>query len=260
MGMFDAESYDVSRNYEERDHPGSTTAADADATTIPVVMEEEAMGGIGPDQILSGTPPPSNSSSSSHHSHKPLRLDQKQETAESSSSSVFPRRPSSDNMSAILDTPWTTTGGGGSGLLPSVSSISINTTTKPPYNKTSGSSHKKNKDAPAIPAADATLDETVGDSGDRVRLGICAMDKKARSKPMAEILSRLNEQHFHVVFFGDNVILHEPVENWPICDVVVAFFSKGYPLPKAKEYVALRKPFILNDLGMQEVRLLQTKR
>ena len=33
----------------------------------------------------------------------------------------------------------------------------------------------------------------------------------------------------------------------------MAFFSKGYPLPKAKEYVALRKPFILNDLEMQEV-------
>jgi inositol-hexakisphosphate/diphosphoinositol-pentakisphosphate 1-kinase len=35
--------------------------------------------------------------------------------------------------------------------------------------------------------------------------------------------------------------------------VLVAFFSKGYPLDKAKEYVKLRKPFILNDLGMQEM-------
>jgi inositol hexakisphosphate/diphosphoinositol-pentakisphosphate kinase len=91
-----------------------------------------------------------------------------------------------------------------------------------------------------------------------IRLGICAMDKKARSKPMAEILSRLDEDHFRVVFFGDDVILNKPVEEWPICDVLIAFFSKNYPLPKAKEYVALRKPLILNDLEMQE--LLQDRR
>ena len=35
--------------------------------------------------------------------------------------------------------------------------------------------------------------------------------------------------------------------------VLIAFFSKGYPLDKAKEYVKLRKPFILNDLSMQEM-------
>lgn len=93
---------------------------------------------------------------------------------------------------------------------------------------------------------------------DRIRLGICAMDKKARSKPMAEILSRLDENVFQVVFFGDDVIRNQPIEEWPICDVVVAFFSKGYPLPKAKEYVKLRKPYILNDLDMQE--LLQDRR
>lgn len=91
-----------------------------------------------------------------------------------------------------------------------------------------------------------------------IRLGICAMDKKARSKPMAEILSRLDEDHFRVVFFGDDIILNKPVEEWPVCDVLIAFFSKNYPLPKAKEYVALRKPLILNDLDMQE--LLQDRR
>lgn len=111
----------------------------------------------------------------------------------------------------------------------------------------------KYRHLPPIPAATPRDD----DAG-RIRLGICAMDKKARSKPMAEILSRLDENLFCVVFFGDAVLLKEPAEAWPLCDVLVAFFSKGYPLRKAKEYVELRKPFIFNDLGMQE--LLQDRR
>ena len=85
----------------------------------------------------------------------------------------------------------------------------------------------------------------------RVRLGICAMDKKARSKPMVEILSRLDEDLFCVVFFGDDTILNQPIEEWPECHFLVAFFSKGFPLQKAKEYVTLRRPFLLNELDMQ---------
>ena len=90
-------------------------------------------------------------------------------------------------------------------------------------------------------------------SDGRIQIGICAMDKKARSKPMAEILSRLDENLFRVVFFGDDLILNRPIDEWPAnIDVLIAFYSKGYPLQKAKEYVNLRRPFCLNDLGMQE--------
>eukprot|EP00934_Nitzschia_sp_Nitz4_P000211 Nitzschia sp. Nitz4//scaffold133_size116822//59458//63473//NITZ4_003808-RA/size116822-processed-gene-0.32-mRNA-1//1//CDS//3329535399//211//frame0 len=103
---------------------------------------------------------------------------------------------------------------------------------------------------PHIPAAVAPPE---GEESDRVRLGICAMDKKARSTPMAEILSRLDEKDFHVIFFGDDLILNQPVEAWPKCQVLIAFFSKGYPLEKVKEYVELTRPFILNDLNMQTV-------
>ncbi|KAL7543874.1 hypothetical protein ACHAXR_013260 [Thalassiosira sp. AJA248-18] len=85
----------------------------------------------------------------------------------------------------------------------------------------------------------------------RIRLGICAMDKKARSKPMSEILKRLDPTTFEAVFFGDDLILNIPVEQWPVCDVLIAFYSNGYPLEKAEQYVSLRQPYLLNDLKMQ---------
>jgi hypothetical protein len=84
---------------------------------------------------------------------------------------------------------------------------------------------KKKFSTIVIPAA--RPDDPSDSPSERIRLGICAMDKKARSKPMAEILSRLDDKLFHVVFFGDQLIQHEPVEAWPICDVLIAFYSTG---------------------------------
>jgi len=69
---------------------------------------------------------------------------------------------------------------------------------------------------------------------------------------MQEILSRISRFDFvEVIIFPDHVIKNELVEDWPICDALISFYSSGFPLTKAIRYAELRKPFVLNDLEMQ---------
>ena len=108
-------------------------------------------------------------------------------------------------------------------------------------NVASSTASPSNSDRAKVPA-------TIG------RLGVCALDVKARSKPSRNILTRLQSKaDFEVVIFGDKVIQDEDVENWPVCDFLMSFFSDGFPLDKAIAYVKLRKPFVVNDLPMQKV-------
>ncbi|XP_020952412.1 inositol hexakisphosphate and diphosphoinositol-pentakisphosphate kinase 1 isoform X7 [Sus scrofa] len=78
------------------------------------------------------------------------------------------------------------------------------------------------------------------------------MTKKSKSKPMTQILERLCRfDYLTVIILGEDVILNEPVENWPSCHCLISFHSKGFPLDKAVAYSKLRNPFLINDLAMQ---------
>ncbi|KAM9471000.1 inositol hexakisphosphate and diphosphoinositol-pentakisphosphate kinase 1 [Clarias gariepinus] len=86
----------------------------------------------------------------------------------------------------------------------------------------------------------------------QIVVGICSMMKKSNSKPMTQIMERLCKfEYITVVIFPEEVILNEPVENWPVCDCLISFHSKGFPLDKAVSYAKLRNPLLINDLNMQ---------
>uniref|UniRef100_A0A8C1KA18 Inositol hexakisphosphate and diphosphoinositol-pentakisphosphate kinase n=1 Tax=Cyprinus carpio TaxID=7962 RepID=A0A8C1KA18_CYPCA len=86
----------------------------------------------------------------------------------------------------------------------------------------------------------------------QIMVGICCMMKKSKSKPMTQILERLCKfEYITVVIFPEDVILSEPVEKWPLCDCLISFHSKGFPLDKAVSYAKLRNPLLINDLNMQ---------
>ena len=78
---------------------------------------------------------------------------------------------------------------------------------------------------------------------------------QATSKQMNQITTRLMAYgEFEVFTFGDECLLNQPVEEWPVCDYLLSWFSDGFPLDKAQAYIALRKVPTMNDLNMQVSR------
>uniref|UniRef100_A0A3B4AAZ5 Inositol hexakisphosphate and diphosphoinositol-pentakisphosphate kinase n=1 Tax=Periophthalmus magnuspinnatus TaxID=409849 RepID=A0A3B4AAZ5_9GOBI len=106
--------------------------------------------------------------------------------------------------------------------------------------------------APDMDLYDEEEEEPDSPPEQQIVVGICCMMKKSKSKPMTQILERLCRfQYITVVIFNEETILNEAVEQWPLCDCLISFHSKGFPLDKAVEYVKLRNPLLLNDLNMQ---------
>ncbi|PVU94118.1 hypothetical protein BB559_003086 [Furculomyces boomerangus] len=85
-------------------------------------------------------------------------------------------------------------------------------------------------------------------------IGVCAMEHKARSRQMRDILDKLvADSGYKVIVFGDQTILNEDIENWPRCDFLIAFYSTDFPIEKAYEYAKRYKPFLLNSILLQHL-------
>ena len=88
----------------------------------------------------------------------------------------------------------------------------------------------------------------------KVKLGICAMEKKTKSKAMQNILDILNKfTEFKIIIFSEEVIFKKEIDEWPIVDALIIFFSDGFPFNKGLKYINLRKPFLVNDFEIQKV-------
>ncbi|EFP12927.1 hypothetical protein CRE_05930 [Caenorhabditis remanei] len=103
----------------------------------------------------------------------------------------------------------------------------------------------------------------------KISIGICAMQRKATSKPMQAIMEKLIVFFGHLVnffIFPEQVILKEPIENWPHCHCLISIHSTEFPLQKvsfkstqiiemrlfqAIAYVKLQNPYVINNLDRQ---------
>ncbi len=76
------------------------------------------------------------------------------------------------------------------------------------------------------------------------------------SKPMQAIVQHLlTFQIFNIVILDERVIHETPVEQWPRCDALIAYHSRGYPLEKVILYTKIHHPFMPNDLVMQVIAM-----
>jgi inositol-hexakisphosphate/diphosphoinositol-pentakisphosphate 1-kinase len=89
---------------------------------------------------------------------------------------------------------------------------------------------------------------------DKIKVGICAMDKKVNSKQMQNILKGLESfNEFDIILMNEDIFYNRDIEDWPIVHALIIFFSNGFPYCKALKYIQLRKPFLINDFEMQKI-------
>ena len=87
-----------------------------------------------------------------------------------------------------------------------------------------------------------------------IRLGICAMEKKVNSKHMQNILNGLKQfEEFDIIIFSEDIIFNKDINEWPIVEAMIIFFSDGFPYNKGMKYIKLRNPFLINDFEMQKL-------
>lgn len=91
---------------------------------------------------------------------------------------------------------------------------------------------------------------------DKIRLGICCMPKKMNSSTMDAMLERFESFGNFVIVRFDETILADTPAKWPTVDVMIAFYSSGFPLEKAVTYAELHPHiFFITEPRNQRVLL-----
>ena len=71
---------------------------------------------------------------------------------------------------------------------------------------------------------------------------------------MLKILEWISQSDdIQILRMNDEMIMNKPIEEWIRCDVMISFYSNGFPLQKAIDYAEKYKPKMINDLFMQTV-------
>ena len=75
------------------------------------------------------------------------------------------------------------------------------------------------------------------------------MEGKMKGKPMQRILQFLEATgEFEICMWNNDMLFNKPIEEWTKVDVMLAFYSNGFPLDKVISYVDKYKPECINDL------------
>lgn len=99
-------------------------------------------------------------------------------------------------------------------------------------------------------------------------IAVVYLEKRQRYLKERRLERLLNEftniYSINVVQITDRLLETEPVENWPLCDVILTLFLDKYNyspsvLTKIQQYTALRAPFILNDTLFRDVLRSRTQ-
>ncbi|KAM9955566.1 hypothetical protein ACTFIW_007496 [Dictyostelium discoideum] len=86
----------------------------------------------------------------------------------------------------------------------------------------------------------------------KISLGICCMEEKLKCNVMKYFIKKLKEfKELEIIEFDSNTIFNLPIQEWPIVDSFLSFYSNGFPLEKAIKYWKLRRPYLVNDLELQ---------
>jgi hypothetical protein len=180
--------------------PSSTDTASAAAAAAPL-----SGGGVGSLNVTETVPNRGNTpspalgrSSSSHHAH-------------SHSHSL-----SLSSSSLAFNTAMTggAAGGSGASFVPPLSFAGLSAVGSGPLSSTSAQQQQQQSSS----AASSSLSTSYIPRSRRCIIGVCAMDKKTRSKPMTQILDRLRAYgEFEIILFGDKLILDDSISvaEWP---------------------------------------------